>query len=159
MSARMTAASLLFALLVVSFPAGRAAGMDQVAVSKDGRGFVLQPSGKPFVPWGLNYGNHGRLIEDYWESDWQAVEKDFTDVKALGGREERTLQACAEMVGGPAAHNSAVDRQGRPVHSVRPSQNPRNETAAHQPDAAVTPQVQAAPPDRGVECERDDDHP
>ena len=37
-----------------------------VAVSKDKKGFVLEPSGKPFIPWGFNYDHdsHGRLLED-----------------------------------------------------------------------------------------------
>ena len=29
--------------------------MPTVAVSKDKKGFVLDPSGRPFVPWGFNY--------------------------------------------------------------------------------------------------------
>ncbi|MFZ8521057.1 hypothetical protein ACO1NF_14000, partial [Staphylococcus aureus] len=43
--------------------------MPWVAVSKDRKGFVLEPSGRPFVPSGFNYDHDdkGRLIEDYWE--------------------------------------------------------------------------------------------
>jgi hypothetical protein len=55
-------------------------------VSKDKKGFVLQPSEKPFVPWGFNYDHDekGRLIEDYWEGEWPKVEADFAQMKKLG---------------------------------------------------------------------------
>ena len=58
--------------------------MDRISIARDGRGFILTPSGKPFVPWGLNYGNRGRLIEDYWDSEWQTVVEDFRKMKAVG---------------------------------------------------------------------------
>jgi len=58
--------------------------MDRISIAKDGREFILTPLGKPFVPWGLNYGNKGRLIEDYWESEWQTVVEDFREMKAVG---------------------------------------------------------------------------
>jgi hypothetical protein len=58
--------------------------MDCIVSARDGRGFILTPSGKPFVPWGLNYGNRGRLIEDYWENEWQTVVDDFRKMKAMG---------------------------------------------------------------------------
>jgi hypothetical protein len=43
-----------------------------VKVSQDKKGFTLEPSGRAFVPWGFNYDHdtQGRLIEDYWDSDW-----------------------------------------------------------------------------------------
>jgi hypothetical protein len=39
-----------------------------------------------FVPWGFNYDHDekGRLIEDYWEKEWQKVEADFAQMKKLG---------------------------------------------------------------------------
>jgi hypothetical protein len=57
-----------------------------VRVSEDGRGFVLAPSGRPFVPWGLNYDHDeaGRLLEDYWEAEWPKVEEDFAEMRDLG---------------------------------------------------------------------------
>jgi hypothetical protein len=41
--------------------------MPWVAVAKDKKGFILDPSRRPFVPWGFNYDHDdkGRLIEDY----------------------------------------------------------------------------------------------
>src|SRR5688500_7667452 len=56
-----------------------------IAVAKDNSGFVLQGSGKKFVPWGFNYDHdeEGRLIEDYWEKEWPKVEADFSEMKQL----------------------------------------------------------------------------
>jgi len=57
-----------------------------VTVSADKKGFITVPDQRPFVPWGLNYDHdeQGRLLEDYWESDWGKVERDFRVMKALG---------------------------------------------------------------------------
>src|SRR5689334_6678812 len=67
-----------------------------VRVSADKKGFVLDPSGQPFVPWGVNYDHDatGRLLEDYWDDEWPAVEGDFAEMKALGANVVRIhLQA------------------------------------------------------------------
>jgi hypothetical protein len=60
--------------------------MPFVQVTKDKNGFVLEPSGKPFIPWGFNYDHDtdGRLLEDYWEREWDKVEAHFTQAKRLG---------------------------------------------------------------------------
>ena len=60
--------------------------METIRVAKDKKGFVLEPSGKKFVPWGFNYDHDakGRLIEDYWDDEWPAVEGDFAEMKQLG---------------------------------------------------------------------------
>src|SRR5262245_9089653 len=57
-----------------------------VAVAKDGRGFVLTPSGKSFIPWGFNYGGDRKLqlIEDRWDADWATIEQHFMQMKELG---------------------------------------------------------------------------
>jgi hypothetical protein len=57
-----------------------------VELSKNNKGFVLQSSMQPFVPWGFNYDHdeNGRLIEDYWLDEWPKVEKDFAEMKQLG---------------------------------------------------------------------------
>jgi len=61
-------------------------GMSHVSVSPDKKGFVLEASGKKFVPWGFNYDHDekGRLLEDYWEAEWPKVERAFRDMKKLG---------------------------------------------------------------------------
>jgi hypothetical protein len=55
-----------------------------VRVSRDQKVFVLDPSGRPFVPWGFNYDrdDKGRLIEDYWDDEWPTVEDDKPDTLA-----------------------------------------------------------------------------
>lgn len=60
--------------------------LEPIRVAQDGKGFVLEPSGKPFKPWGFNYDHDakGRLIEDYWDTEWDAIKGDFAEMKALG---------------------------------------------------------------------------
>jgi len=64
----------------------RATDLEFIRVSDDKKGFVLDKSAKPFVPWGFNYDHNeaGRLIEDYWEKEWPKVEEDFGEMKQLG---------------------------------------------------------------------------
>jgi len=40
-------------------------------VAENGRGFVFQDSGRPFVPCRFNYvhDERGRLLEDYWDAE------------------------------------------------------------------------------------------
>jgi hypothetical protein len=68
-------------------PAARpatAARLERIKVAADGSGLVRVPSGRAFHPWGVNYGNAGRLIEDYWDTDWKTVEDDFRELRELG---------------------------------------------------------------------------
>ncbi len=60
--------------------------IEEVRVSQDGKGFVLVPSEKPFTPWGFNYDHDekGRLIEDYWDAEWEKVSEDFHEMRDLG---------------------------------------------------------------------------
>ena len=89
------------------------AKMEHVRVADDGRGFVLAPSGKPFVPWGLNYGNVGRLPEDYWEAEWPTIVKDFQEMKRLGANVVRFHLQLGKFMDGPDKPNQkALDRLG-----------------------------------------------
>ena len=60
--------------------------IERVRISKDNFSFVFEKSGRAFVPWGFNYDHDekGRLIEDYWEKEWNKVEEDFQEMKELG---------------------------------------------------------------------------
>lgn len=58
--------------------------MARVAVAPNKHGFILIPSDRAFNPWGFNYGNHGRLLEDFWVKHWSTVVRDFKNMKALG---------------------------------------------------------------------------
>lgn len=57
-----------------------------VQVAADNRSFVLEKSGRKFVPWGFNYDHDGpgRLIEDYWDDEWPMVVEDFQEMRELG---------------------------------------------------------------------------
>ena len=60
--------------------------LEWVRVADDSGSFVLEKSGRSFVPWGFNYDHDGpgRLIEDYWDDEWPAIEEDFLEMKRLG---------------------------------------------------------------------------
>lgn len=74
-------------LLFFTLPAAATAeNMPWVRVSGDNRGFVLEGSGRPWIPWGFNYDHdeQGRLLEDYWLTEWAKVEEDFREMRQLG---------------------------------------------------------------------------
>lgn len=70
----------------ISAPARGAEKLEFLRVSNDGRGFVTVDTQTLFVPWGFNYDHDaaGRLIEDYWDTEWGTVEADFAEMRALG---------------------------------------------------------------------------
>jgi hypothetical protein len=76
-------AKFFFLTLLVCAVIGRAAE-NYIQVSRDEKRFTLSSSGQPFTPWGLNYGNHGRLIEDFWLDDWPTVVRDFHTMRTMG---------------------------------------------------------------------------
>jgi len=104
-------------LLSACTPASGSAGeVSWVQVSEDRKGFVLQPSGKKFVVWGLNYDHDakGRLLEDYWEGEWPAVEAHFAQMKELGANVVRAHLQLGRFMDGPNRPNTkALDRLGK----------------------------------------------
>src|SRR5262249_43205584 len=89
--------------------------MESVRVAKDGKGFVFEPSGKKFIPWGFNYDHDakGRLIEDYWADEWPAIEVDFAEMKQLGANVVRVhLQFGKFMAAADKPNAKALDRLG-----------------------------------------------
>jgi Cellulase (glycosyl hydrolase family 5) len=58
--------------------------MEWIAIGTNQHGFDCVPSGRQFHPWGNNYGNKGRLIEDFWASEPQTIERDFQEMKRMG---------------------------------------------------------------------------
>ncbi len=58
--------------------------LQRIAVAPNSRGFLRLPSRRAFYPWGFNYGNHGRLIEDFWVKHWSTVLQDFHNMRTLG---------------------------------------------------------------------------
>src|SRR6516165_3919528 len=99
-----TPVPLLLCLFLVSWPTSARAGeMPWVAVSKDKKGFCLEPSGRPFIPWGFNYDRDekGRLLEDYWATEWKKVERDFRTMKRLGANIVRIHLQLGRFLNGP----------------------------------------------------------
>ena len=80
---------------------------------------MLEPSGRKFIPWGLNYDHQegsGRLIEDYWDDEWETVEEDFREMKQLGANVVRIhLQLGPFMQAADKPNPHALDQLGRLV--------------------------------------------
>jgi hypothetical protein len=105
-------------LLLLDGAAARAQSkaLPRVQVSRDKKAFVLEPSGRPFVPWGFNYDHdtQGRLLEDYWETEWPMVESHFAQMKKLGANVVRIHLQLGKFLDGPARPNPrALDRLSR----------------------------------------------
>ncbi len=95
--------------------AGGADG-ERIAVSADGTGFVLRESRRPWVGWGFNYDHDdgGRLLEDYWAEEWDAVEEDFREMRDLGANVVRIhLQLGRFMRSADRADEASLERLGR----------------------------------------------
>ncbi len=60
-------------------------GLEWVRTSADKAAFVGAESGERMTFWGVNYDHdrEGRLLEDYWQDDWDTVVEDFKEIKAL----------------------------------------------------------------------------
>jgi hypothetical protein len=112
MKAHNAVAIFLFALA----GNGLAADLEWVRVADDNRSFVLQPSGQRFIPWGFNYDHDeaGRLIEDYWDSEWETIVEDFREMKQLGANVVRIhLQFGKFMQTADTANTHALDQLER----------------------------------------------
>ena len=59
--------------------------LEPIRIAEGGKHFVLKDSGQRFTPWGFNYlGEHGSVLEEYWDKKWPAIEEDFRDMKKMG---------------------------------------------------------------------------
>ncbi len=112
----MLIAWLVFASSAVAQEPSRSDDMPWVAVSTDKKGFVLEPSRRPFIPWGFNYDHDtdGRLIEDYWDERWPTVEAHFGQMKKLGANSVRIHLQLGKFMDGPNKPNEkTLDRLTR----------------------------------------------
>jgi hypothetical protein len=105
-------------MLLLGIPTARAKSdkMPWVQVAKEKNGFVLESSGRPFVPWGFNYDHDGkgRLIEDYWQGEWPTVEAHFGQMKKLGANIVRVHLQLGQFLDGPDRPNAkALGRLGK----------------------------------------------
>ena len=87
--------------------------MPWIRVGQDQKGFITADTEKPFVPWGVNYDHddQGRLIEDYWESDWPLVEKHFTDIRELKANVVRIHLQFGKFMDAPDRPNGLAHRR------------------------------------------------
>ncbi len=87
---------------------GQSGLMQPVRVSDEGNGFVLA-DGRAFVPWGFNYDHDesGRLIEDYWFTEWPKVEQDFHEIRELGANVVRVHLQFGKFMKSPDEPNEA----------------------------------------------------
>ena len=114
------AAILFLAMLLFAADGSSALAdeMDFVCVAKDRPAFVLEATGRPLVPWGFNYDHDeaGRLIEDYWDDQWNKVEADFQEMKALGADVVRVHLQVGRFMQSPQRPNEhALDQLVRLV--------------------------------------------
>jgi hypothetical protein len=102
--------------ICANFGQPQANEMPWAIVAKDKKSFVLEPSGKPFTPWGFNYDHDpaGRLIEDYWDKEWDEVEAHFRQMKKLNANVVRIhLQVGKFMDAADKANDKALERLGK----------------------------------------------
>lgn len=91
-------------MLLASIPLCRgAAGMERVGVAADHRSFVLEESGRRFVPWGHNYGSVDILHR--LAQDKARVERDFAEMKAAGTSVARVHPEMPMLMLGPREMN------------------------------------------------------
>lgn len=85
------------------------AKMEHVVVEK--QGFVLEKSRTTFRPLGFNYGNAGRLMEDFWDEDWKTFADDFAEMKKLGANVVRVHLQVGKFMKSADEPNAASFKQ------------------------------------------------
>jgi len=101
----------LAALLAISNLA--AAEMPRIVVAPDANGFRLVGTEKTWTPWGFNYDRDdaGRLLEDYWQAEWETVASDFGEMQALGANVVRVHLQVARFLRSATEPDEANLRQ------------------------------------------------
>jgi cellulase (glycosyl hydrolase family 5) len=92
------------------------ASREFIGVAADGWNFAYLPSGRVFVPVGVNYDHDQkppcpRLLEEYWDNEWAEVEADFREIAQLGFNAVRIHLQLAKFVSAPGVANEASLRQ------------------------------------------------
>ncbi len=90
---------------------GLAPRLERIVVTADGRGFETAQSKQPFRPWGMNYGNSGRLMEDFWNEDWKTLADDFHKLQGLGANVVRVHLQFGKFMDAPDKPNTCALRQ------------------------------------------------
>lgn len=108
----LTQTKLLACLLIVASHVATYAQTSAIRLSNDGQHFV-DASGKAFRVWGVNYDHddEGKLLEDYWASDWPRVVEDMQEIKSLGANVVRIHLQVAKFMSTPnQANQQSLDR-------------------------------------------------
>lgn len=93
--------------------------LELIQVSEDGRQFVTAGSGDRFIAWGFNYDHDdaGRLLEDYWQTEWPSVVEDFKEMRELGANVVRVhLQVSRIMMAPDRPNREALEQLKRLLH-------------------------------------------
>ncbi len=92
--------------------------LPRIRVSQDRTHFVRDGSAARFLLWGFNYDHddRGRLLEDYWEREWETVVADFGEMKAMGANVVRVhLQLGRFLTDATTPDRDQLDRLARLV--------------------------------------------
>ncbi|MDB6023851.1 MAG: Glycerophosphoryl diester phosphodiesterase [Verrucomicrobiales bacterium] len=81
--------------------------MESIEVSADHEHFAFSKSKAKFSPRGFNYDRDYkmRLLEDYWDTEWETVVEDFREMKQLGANVVRIHLQVAKFMEGPDKPN------------------------------------------------------
>jgi len=104
--------SVLLLALVFSTRDVWAVGMETVKVAPDQNGFILDPSGNRFVPWGHNYASVD--IMERLANEPERVEREFAEMKAAGTTVARIHPEMPLILTGPERVNpQSIDQLKR----------------------------------------------
>lgn len=84
------------------------AALERIVVAPDGKNFETAHSHQRFVPWGANYGNSGRLMEDFWDTNWDTLSSDFRKLHELGANVVRVHLQFGKFMTAPDRANTAA---------------------------------------------------
>ena len=96
------------AAIVIAIDAHAQSELAWIGVAADGSGFVIGDEEERFTPWGVNYDHDGdnRLIEDYWDAEWDTVVEDFGEIRDLGANVVRIHLQLGKFMSAPDEPNA-----------------------------------------------------
>jgi Cellulase (glycosyl hydrolase family 5) len=95
----------LLIFLLLSFVIGcTTQHMELVRVAADNKGFVLTPSGQPFIPWGHNYAVNQPAAEEKY--DWPRISRDFEDFRQMRANVARIHLQVPDFMNAPSKPNA-----------------------------------------------------